>query len=212
MDVDERARSLAAASGTRCSKLEPLLGTSVGDERFDDRLSDPGEAGAGGDGPPCTGPRSRSAGDRPRTRSSRRGAATLDMLEASRRRELAGIERRIGPPGRSTSGDRRRLVGEVASLQRRGHARALERYVTRLRAIPGVLRRPRADLARRGRGAGRPRPPWWSTAPRPGRAAARRADPDGVPRRSRRVGVRTRGRGRGSPRSGRGRPNPAHQR
>ena len=45
MDETERARSLADRYWEDLLELEPMLGTMIGDERFDDRLSDPSEAG-----------------------------------------------------------------------------------------------------------------------------------------------------------------------
>src|SRR5437870_394483 len=43
--ADASARELADRFWDRMLELEPLLGTSVGDERYDDRLPDPGEEG-----------------------------------------------------------------------------------------------------------------------------------------------------------------------
>ena len=45
MDATDRARSLADRYWEEMLQLEPLVGTMVGDERYDDRLSDPSEAG-----------------------------------------------------------------------------------------------------------------------------------------------------------------------
>ena len=45
MDDMQRARSLADRYWEELLELEPMLGTMIGDERYDDRLSDPGEAG-----------------------------------------------------------------------------------------------------------------------------------------------------------------------
>ncbi len=117
-------------------ETEPLLGTVVGDERFDDRLPDPGPAG-------------RAARER-----LHRGALeelglldadevdadtriTLDILEAIARRDLMALEHRIdrlsavshlwGPAG---------LVGELASLQRVDSSERVERYAARIAATP----------------------------------------------------------------------------
>src|SRR5262245_65668666 len=43
--TDASARQLADRFWDTLLELEPLMGTSVGDERFDDRLSDPSEEG-----------------------------------------------------------------------------------------------------------------------------------------------------------------------
>ncbi|HET7928847.1 MAG TPA: DUF885 family protein, partial [Actinomycetota bacterium] len=109
-------------------EVEPLLGTAIGDERFDDRLPDPGPDG-------------RAARER-----LHRGAleelgllevdqldedrrVSLDILEAIARRDLATLEHRTdrlaavshlwGPAG---------LVGELAALQRADTPERVERY------------------------------------------------------------------------------------
>ncbi|MGZ6546321.1 MAG: hypothetical protein ACXVEI_13540, partial [Actinomycetota bacterium] len=88
MDDTQRARSLADRYWEDLLELEPMLGTMIGDERFDDRLSDPGEAG-----------RARSASvnraaldelatiDRSALDITMNG--TLDVLEAIARRAIA---------------------------------------------------------------------------------------------------------------------------
>jgi uncharacterized protein (DUF885 family) len=115
---------------------EPLLGTAVGDERYDDRLPDPG-------------PEGRAARE-----ALHRGAleeiglldvdelednlrVTLDVLEAIARRDLAMLEHRTdrlsavshlwGPAG---------LIGELASLQRADTPERVERYADRLASTP----------------------------------------------------------------------------
>ena len=45
MNDTERARDLADRYWVQLLELEPTLGTEAGDERFDDRLGDPSEAG-----------------------------------------------------------------------------------------------------------------------------------------------------------------------
>ena len=117
-------------------EVEPLLGTAIGDERFDDRLPDPGPDG------------------RAERERLHRGAleelgllevdeldedrrVSLDILEAIARRDLAVLEHRTdrltavshlwGPAG---------LVGELASLQQADTPERLERYVARISATP----------------------------------------------------------------------------
>jgi uncharacterized protein (DUF885 family) len=135
----ERALALADRYWDQLLELEPLLGTSVGDERFDDRLPDPSEEG------------------RERSESVHRAAlaeldgidrsdldeglrATLDVLEAAAKRSLAGLEHRtdrlrvashLWGPGQ--------LLAELGSLQRANTPERLERYEARLRAIPAYL-------------------------------------------------------------------------
>ncbi|HEU4832204.1 MAG TPA: DUF885 domain-containing protein, partial [Actinomycetota bacterium] len=117
-------------------EVEPLLGTAIGDERFDDRLPDPGPVG------------------RAERERLHRGAleelgllevdeldedrrVSLDILEAIARRDLAVLEHRTdrlnavshlwGPAG---------LVGELASLQRADTPERIERYAARIAATP----------------------------------------------------------------------------
>ena len=114
-------------------EVEPLLGTAIGDNRFDDRLPDPGPGG------------------RAERERLHRGAleelgllevdedrrVSLDILEAIARRDLAVLEHRTdrltavshlwGPAG---------LVGELASLQQADTPERLERYVARISATP----------------------------------------------------------------------------
>jgi len=91
MDDAERARSLADGYWEDLLALEPMLGTMIGDPRYDDRLSDPGEAGRA-----RTASVSRAALDelssidRSALDITMRG--TLDVLEAIARRSLAEIE------------------------------------------------------------------------------------------------------------------------
>ncbi len=120
-------------------ELEPLIGTMVGDERFDDRLSDPGEAGL------------------ERRRSFQQGAldelvgidrsgldvtmrTTLDVMESIAQREVAEIAHRfdrlqavshLWGPGQ--------LLAELGSMQRADTSERLERYLIRLAAIPAYL-------------------------------------------------------------------------
>jgi uncharacterized protein (DUF885 family) len=120
---------------------EPLLGTMVGDERFDDRLPDPSDEG-----------RARREGLHRRALEElatvdRAGIAdvgirtALDMLEAIALRDLAEIEHRVDRlqvvshlwgPGQ--------LLGELGSLQRADTPERLERYVLRLEAAPAYYR------------------------------------------------------------------------
>ena len=115
---------------------EPLLGTAVGDERFDDRLPDPGPEGRA----------ERETLHRDALEELLRldderldddDRVTLDILEAIARRDLAALEHRTdrlwvtshlwGPVG---------LIGELASLQRTDTPERLDRYVARIAATP----------------------------------------------------------------------------
>src|SRR5437870_9806640 len=137
--ADASARELADRFWDRMLELEPLLGTSVGDERYADRLPDPGEEGLAA--------RAALYGDAlhdlagiDRAALSQIERTTLDVLEAIAARELAGIASRIDRlqvashlwgPGQ--------LLGEVASLQRADTPERLQRYLARLRAMPAYF-------------------------------------------------------------------------
>jgi uncharacterized protein (DUF885 family) len=149
----ERARALADRYWDGLLEHEPLFGTQVGDERYDDRLPDPSEAGL----------ERRAAFQREALddlRSIDRSGldptlrTTLDILEASATRDLAAIEQRIDRlqavshlwgPGQ--------LVAELGTMQRADTPERLDRYLTRLRAIPGFLDAV-GDVARDGVRAG----------------------------------------------------------
>jgi uncharacterized protein (DUF885 family) len=136
---DDAARALADRFWDTMLELEPLLGTSVGDERFDDRLSDPSEEGLAARAD-AYGAALRDARAMDRDALSQTERTTLDVLEAIASRELAGIESRIdrlqvashlwGPA---------QLLGEIASLQRADTPERLERYLARLRATPAFF-------------------------------------------------------------------------
>jgi uncharacterized protein (DUF885 family) len=137
--VDASARDLADRFWDRMLELEPLLGTSVGDERYDDRLPDPGEEGLAARAALYGGALQDVAGfDRAELSPIER--TTLDVLEAIATRELAGIRSRIDRlqvashlwgPGQ--------LLGEVASLQRADTPERLQRYLGRLDAMPAYF-------------------------------------------------------------------------
>jgi uncharacterized protein (DUF885 family) len=136
---DQTARDLADRFWDQLLELEPMLGTSVGDERFDDRLPDPSEDGLA--------ERARmyresleKAGAIDRAALSVIERTALDVLEACANREIEAIDARldrlqaashIWGPGQ--------LVGQMGSLQRADSPERLERYVTRLRAVPAYL-------------------------------------------------------------------------
>ena len=149
MDDMQRARSLADRYWEELLELEPMLGTMIGDERYDDRLSDPGEAG-----------RARSASvnraaldelatiDRSALDITMRG--TLDVLEAIARRAIAELDQRTDRlraaahffgPGQT--------LAEIASMQATDTPERLDRYEARLRAVPAYLDA-WGDVAREG--------------------------------------------------------------
>jgi uncharacterized protein (DUF885 family) len=138
-EAEERARRLVDRYWEGLLALEPLLGTMVGDERFDHLLPDP------------------SAEGRARAEALHRSVAdeiasidlavlgederaTVEVAASIAASGIAGLEHRIdrlevanqmhGPVT---------LLGELGSLQRVDGPEALERYETRLRAIPPYL-------------------------------------------------------------------------
>src|SRR5262245_21613670 len=117
-------------------EAEPMLGTAIGDERYDDRLPDPGPEGRARRERLHRGALDEAAGlDGSGVDDDTR--ITLDILDAIARRELATLEHRTdrlsavshlwGPAG---------LIGELASLQRSDTAERVERYVARIAATP----------------------------------------------------------------------------
>jgi uncharacterized protein (DUF885 family) len=133
------ARELADRFWEGLLEIEPILGTWVGDERFDDRLSDPSEEGLARRRDFYEGALADvSKLDRSSLDEDLR--TTLDVLATGARRELSAIEHRIDRffavthlfgPGN--------LLAELASLQRADTPERLDRYIGRLRAIPSYL-------------------------------------------------------------------------
>jgi uncharacterized protein (DUF885 family) len=139
LSEQDRARALADRYWDGLLEAEPLFATQVGDERFDDRLPDPSEAGIA-----RRAEFQRGALDELRTieRSSLDTTmrTTLDILEASASRDLGEIEQRIDRlqavshlwgPGQ--------LIVELGTMQRADTPERLERYLSRLRAVPAFL-------------------------------------------------------------------------
>jgi uncharacterized protein (DUF885 family) len=135
-DASEAARTLVERYWEQLLEDEPILGTMVGDERYDDRLPDPSEAGrAARETLHRAVLEELALLDRELDDEGLR--TTLDILEAIASRELAGLEHRVdrlasvshlwGPGG---------LIGELASMQRADTPERLDRYVARLSATP----------------------------------------------------------------------------
>ena len=139
LSQSERTQALVDRYWEDLLALEPILGTSCGDERYDDRLPDPSEAGRA---------RSqdvhRAALDA--SRSIERDTldeisrTTLDVLESIAERNLAELDQRIDriTPASQLWGPAQ-LIGEIASMQRTDTPDRLDRYEARLRAVPAFL-------------------------------------------------------------------------
>ena len=125
-------------------EVEPLLGTEVGDERFDDRLPDPSEEGLRKQRDLYESAL-RDLETFDRTRLSQDARTSLDILEAIARRELDLIKYRMdrltalmhlfGPSN---------LLADVGSMQRADTPERVDRLVGRLSAF----RRYMEDLSR----------------------------------------------------------------
>jgi uncharacterized protein (DUF885 family) len=139
IDDAERARSLADRYWESLLHLEPMLGTMIGDERFDDRLSDPGEEGrAKSESVNRAALDELATIDRSALDITMRG--TLDVLEAIARRAIAELEHGtdrlraaahfFGPA---------QTLAEIASMQAADTPERLDRYEGRLRALPAYM-------------------------------------------------------------------------
>jgi uncharacterized protein (DUF885 family) len=133
-ESERAASSLVDRYWEQLLETDPMIGTMVGDERYDDRLPDPSEAGRA-----ARETLHRGALDElaliDRALPDEELRTTLDMLEAISLRELASLDHRLdrllaashlwGPGG---------LLAELGSLQRADTPERLDLYVGRLRA------------------------------------------------------------------------------
>ena len=153
MNDTERARDLADRYWEQLLELEPTLGTESGDERFDDRLGDPSEAGRAGAEAVHRGALAELATiDRKAVEPTQR--STVDVMGAIATRFLADLEHRMdllhvanhfwGPA---------QLLGEVSSLQRTDTPERLDRFDARLRAF-GPYLDAYSEVAREGVASG----------------------------------------------------------
>ncbi len=135
----DQGRALAERFWEGLLEAEPLLGTQVGDDRYDDRLPDASDEGRERNRRFFQQALDDLAGiDRASLDQDVR--ATLDVLEAVARNQLDAIEHRMDRfhavshfTGPGT------LVAELASLQRADTPERLQKYEARLRAIPTFL-------------------------------------------------------------------------
>ena len=132
---------------------EPLIGTFVGDERYDDRLADPSEAGRAAEETAMRdGLEKLAALDRSELDQSRQ--LTADIYEAICRRSLARLDHRIDllEVANHMNGAVA-LLGQIATLQRSDTPERVERLDARLRAFPAYLDASK-DLLNEGVGKG----------------------------------------------------------
>lgn len=136
---EQAARALAERFWDQLLETYPIIGTFIGDERYDDRLPDPSEEGLSRRTTLFLGAMADLAGiDRDALDMEMR--MTLSVLETGIRRELADIEYRMDRfyavthlfgPGTLTS--------TLGSNQRADSPERLDRYLRRLRAFPTFL-------------------------------------------------------------------------
>jgi uncharacterized protein (DUF885 family) len=139
MSATDPATSLVTRYWEGLLELEPLIGTMVGDERNDDRLADPSEAGRERRLTFQQGALDELAGvDRTSLDVTMR--TSLDVLESIAQRDVAEIAHRfdrlqvvshLWGPGQ--------LLAELGSMQRADSPERVDRYVARLSAVPAFL-------------------------------------------------------------------------
>jgi uncharacterized protein (DUF885 family) len=135
----QEARQLIDDYWEQLLELEPILGTEVGDERFDDKLPDPSEAGRDRrEGIQREALRRLEGIDRSDLDVTTR--TTLDLLEAIAQRDLDALKYRfdrfgavlhLWGPGS--------LLAIVGSLQQADLPERQERYLRRLEAVPAYM-------------------------------------------------------------------------
>jgi uncharacterized protein (DUF885 family) len=136
---DQSARDLAQRFWDQLLEIDPIIGTFIGDERFDDKLPDPSEEGLSRrQGVMESALADLAAIDREKLDVEMR--TTLSILETGARRDLTDLKYRIDRfyavthlfgPGTLTS--------TLGSNQRADNPERLEKYVRRLAAIPRYL-------------------------------------------------------------------------
>jgi uncharacterized protein (DUF885 family) len=138
-EASAAARELADRYWADLLELEPLIGTSAGDERYDDRLPDPSETGrARADRVHRTAVADIDGVDRSSLDFISR--TTLDVMEAIAARGISALEHRIDRlSAMSHLWGPGQLLAELGSLQRADTSERLDRYVSRLQAIPAYL-------------------------------------------------------------------------
>ncbi len=150
---DGGIRQLADRFWEGLLETQPILGTSIGDERFDDRLPDPTAAGRAREESLMRDSLDQLAAfDRDRLDVTAR--TTADVLETICLRSLAALEQRTDllAPASHLFGPAN-MLGEIASLQRADTPDRLDRYEARLRSF-GPHLDAWSDVAREGIAAG----------------------------------------------------------
>ena len=158
MEQGARAREIADRYWDALLALEPMHGTMSGDERFDDRLADPGPSGRAANESVQRAVLAEVA-DLDRSSLDEAMRTTIDVVEAIAARHLAGTEYRTDllAPASHWFGPGN-LLAEIGSLQRADTPERLDRLEGRLRALPTYVRASR-EVAMEGlaRGVTSPR-------------------------------------------------------
>jgi len=139
MDQGARAREIADRYWDELLALEPMQGTMSGDERFDDRLADPGPDGRAAGESVQRAVLAEVAGlDRSGLDEVMR--TTIDIVEAIAVRFLAATEHRTDllAPASHWFGPGN-LLAEIGSLQQADTPERLDRLECRLRALPAYI-------------------------------------------------------------------------
>ena len=138
-DEATRAAALADRFWEDLLRIEPLLATEIGDERYDDRLSDPSEAGRAEQRDAADRAlRDLATIDRESLDPVLRG--TLDILEASATRIVANLDAHLERlEAVSQMWGPGQILAAIASMQRTDTPERLDRYVARLHALPAYL-------------------------------------------------------------------------
>ena len=139
VSIEQRFDELIDRAWEGILEREPLMGTFVGDDRYDDRLADPSEAGRSAEEAAARDDlKALESIDRDSLDQGRR--LTGDILEAICRRSLARIEHRLDlldvanhMHGSVT------LLAQVATLQRADTPERVERLDRRLRGFPAFF-------------------------------------------------------------------------
>jgi uncharacterized protein (DUF885 family) len=136
--ADQQVRELVDRFWEALLEREPLMGTYVGDERYDDRLPDITEVGRAAEG--AAAREAIRALDGIDGSLGEAAQADADVMRAICERSLARLEQRIDRfevvnhmHGVGT------MLAQVASLQRADTAERVDRYEARLRGFPAML-------------------------------------------------------------------------
>ena len=139
MHVEERFDTLAETAWEGILDREPLMGTFVGDERFDDRLSDPSETGRAAESAAARDALATLA-EIDRSALDENQQITADILEAICERSLARIDHRLDllDVANHMHGAVS-LLGQIAALQRADTPQREARLIARLHAFPAYF-------------------------------------------------------------------------